>query len=346
MGCYKLKYYENETAIGEKWKIFVDGIEKTVSSQIFCKDYYAGGSLMPGRNFNSNSYRFSYQGSEMDNEITGQTGSHITTFFRENDTRILRWWSVDPKSSEMPWESPYMSMGGNPILYNDPLGDIIWIGRKKNRREPIATPSSNVARHKKTGSTYNNKNLEYSNQRQINRVERINTRRTNRNLRVDAHNARIQQKIDLFKVGGGLNSSVDVNKLGFLKTGRGSLYSAKARTIRTASRRLGLYTVTVDESLTESVGLKMDKKSLFSRIRIGRTVMNNPNNETLKSLIVTDLAIKTGKNKKIAATKFFPYGDYKVDNIQVVGFNLRIDYILSTMNGDDKTHREEKSLIR
>ncbi|MEA3495129.1 MAG: RHS repeat-associated core domain-containing protein [Bacteroidota bacterium] len=51
MGCHKLKYYESETAIGKNWKIFVDGIEKTVSSQKICKDYYPYGMQMPGRTY-------------------------------------------------------------------------------------------------------------------------------------------------------------------------------------------------------------------------------------------------------------------------------------------------------
>jgi len=85
-------------------------------------DYYPGGSIMPGRSFSSNSYRFGYNaGSEKDDEITGVTGSHFTTFFREFDTRILRPWSPDPVFQ--PWQSPYSYMDGNPILYNDPRGD-------------------------------------------------------------------------------------------------------------------------------------------------------------------------------------------------------------------------------
>ena len=85
------------------------------------QDYYPGGMLQPGRNFNSNSYNHGYQGSLKDREITG-TEDIYTTFYRELDTRTLRWWTVDP-AKNTPWESPYMSMGGNPILLNDPFGD-------------------------------------------------------------------------------------------------------------------------------------------------------------------------------------------------------------------------------
>jgi hypothetical protein len=60
----------------------------------------------------------------LDNEVTGVTGSHFTTFFRELDTRTLRWWGIDPEISKSPWESPYLSMGGNPVIYYDPLGNL------------------------------------------------------------------------------------------------------------------------------------------------------------------------------------------------------------------------------
>ena len=79
---------------------------------------------MPGRNASSNSYRYGWnEGSEKDDEITGVTGAHITTFFREYDTRLGKTWSLDPKGNKMPWQSPYVSMDNNPILYNDMRGD-------------------------------------------------------------------------------------------------------------------------------------------------------------------------------------------------------------------------------
>lgn len=85
---------------------------------------------MPGRNFNSNQFRYGYQGSEKDDEISG-SGNHYTTEFRELDTRLGRWWSVDPKSSFFAWQSPFVSMNNNPILLNDVLGDSAWSYKNK-----------------------------------------------------------------------------------------------------------------------------------------------------------------------------------------------------------------------
>jgi hypothetical protein len=92
-----------------------------VSTSEIYKDYHTGGSPLPGRNFNSNSYRYGYnKGSEKDDEISG-AGNHFTTEFREGDTRLLIWWGVDPKPRAS--LSPYSYMDGNPILLNDPDGD-------------------------------------------------------------------------------------------------------------------------------------------------------------------------------------------------------------------------------
>ena len=85
-------------------------------------DYYPFGMTMPGRSSNSEAYNRGYQGSLKDNEIAGND-NHYTTFFRELDPRLGRWWSIDPKTQKMPWQSPYCSMDNNPIGYNDVLGD-------------------------------------------------------------------------------------------------------------------------------------------------------------------------------------------------------------------------------
>ena len=58
---------------------------------------------MPGRSFNSDAYRYGYQGSEKDNEVKGN-GNHYTTEFRQLDPRLGRWFSVDPILQF--WQSP------------------------------------------------------------------------------------------------------------------------------------------------------------------------------------------------------------------------------------------------
>ena len=124
MGCPKLTYYDNDIEALEKNFFFTtECLEKKVCRRKNRLDYYPFGMPMPGRNFSSNQYRYGYQGSEKDNEITGADGSHITTHFRQLDTRIARWWGVDPKTKTTAWESPYASMGNNPISRNDPMGD-------------------------------------------------------------------------------------------------------------------------------------------------------------------------------------------------------------------------------
>jgi RHS repeat-associated protein len=104
---------------------------------LFASDYYPFGMQMPGREFSLEEYRYGYQGSEKDNELAGE-GNMYTTHFRALDTRIGRWLSVDPKVSELPWQSSYCSMDNNPLFYNDPVGDKVIYGRgdvdKKTKR--------------------------------------------------------------------------------------------------------------------------------------------------------------------------------------------------------------------
>jgi len=73
---------------------------------------------MPGRTFMAEQYRYGYQGSERDPEMLG--GAGYTTYFRALDPRIGRWLTPDPKV--FPWQSPYVSMDGNPVALVDPWG--------------------------------------------------------------------------------------------------------------------------------------------------------------------------------------------------------------------------------
>ena len=63
--------------------------------------------------------RYFYQGQEMDNEVKGE-GNSYTTEFRQLDSRLARWLSLDPIVKEH--ESPYASFANNPIWFMDPNG--------------------------------------------------------------------------------------------------------------------------------------------------------------------------------------------------------------------------------
>lgn len=67
---------------------------------------------------NGDRYRFSYQGSEHDDEIKGEGNSYTTTH-RFLDVRLGRWLSIDPLSNKYAGMSPYTSMNNNPITTND-----------------------------------------------------------------------------------------------------------------------------------------------------------------------------------------------------------------------------------
>ena len=78
---------------------------------------YPYGMEMPGRYYAGSGYRYGYNGMEQD---SSSTGDHYTTYFRQYDARLGRFWSVDPVTHS--GESPYAAMGGNPIALVDPSG--------------------------------------------------------------------------------------------------------------------------------------------------------------------------------------------------------------------------------
>ncbi|HEX7414051.1 MAG TPA: hypothetical protein VF411_08390 [Bacteroidia bacterium] len=96
-------------------------IDRYVANIRSATDYYGGGSLMPGRSFNANSYNYGMNGQMKTDEWNGVTGSHYTAEFWEYDSRLI--WRQNPDPVVKPWESPYACFGGNPILNVDPLGN-------------------------------------------------------------------------------------------------------------------------------------------------------------------------------------------------------------------------------
>lgn len=73
---------------------------------------------MPGRQYNTNSMRYGFNGKENDNEVKG-TGNQQDYGMRIYDTRLGRFLSVDPIAKEFPELTPYQFAGNMPIVAID-----------------------------------------------------------------------------------------------------------------------------------------------------------------------------------------------------------------------------------
>jgi len=73
---------------------------------VSANDYYPFGMIMPGRKFSSDGYRYGFQGQEKDDELKGE-GNSVNYKYRMHDTRIGRFFAVDPLASKYPHNSTY-----------------------------------------------------------------------------------------------------------------------------------------------------------------------------------------------------------------------------------------------
>ena len=95
---------------------FFTGIQST-------NDYYPFGSAMPGRNFDSDKYKFGFNGKEDDKEITGWQNYGM----REYDTRICRFVSIDPLTKKYAMLTPFQFASNSPIMGIDLDGKEILV---------------------------------------------------------------------------------------------------------------------------------------------------------------------------------------------------------------------------
>ncbi|MBK9730298.1 MAG: hypothetical protein IPO83_03250 [Chitinophagaceae bacterium] len=103
------------------------------------KDYHPGGMVMPDRNFSHENYRFGFENQEMDNEING-IGNSYTYEFRDYDSRIGRFKSIDPFEKQYPFYSPYHFAGNSPIAFIDLEGlEPSYFAKKNNSGETKLT---------------------------------------------------------------------------------------------------------------------------------------------------------------------------------------------------------------
>jgi len=68
------------------------------------------------RSYYNGGYRYFFNGQEADNEVLGDGALHAFEY-RMHDTRIGRFWSVDPLAGKFPWNSTYAFAENSPIGY-------------------------------------------------------------------------------------------------------------------------------------------------------------------------------------------------------------------------------------
>ena len=66
--------------------------------------------------YDSGGYRYFFNGQEADNEVLGEGALHAFEY-RMHDTRIGRFWSVDPLAGKFPWNSTYAFAENSPIAF-------------------------------------------------------------------------------------------------------------------------------------------------------------------------------------------------------------------------------------
>ncbi len=119
-------------------------------------DYYPFGYPMPDRIWSGTDYRFGFNGQEKDNEIYGE-GESYSFEFRNYDTRLGRFWSVDPLTKDYPYWTPYQFAGNTPIWARELEGLETWYTTNSNGEqellEGVSGPLSNSS-IKEFGATH------------------------------------------------------------------------------------------------------------------------------------------------------------------------------------------------
>ena len=69
---------------------------------------------LPKRHGSTDFYRYGFQGQEKDDEVKGE-GNSLNYKYRMHDTRVGRFFAVDPLTDSYPWYTPY-SFSGNKVI--------------------------------------------------------------------------------------------------------------------------------------------------------------------------------------------------------------------------------------
>jgi RHS repeat-associated protein len=114
---------------------------------------------MKERTFAAQEYTYGFNGMEKDDEMNGEGNSYMTQY-RQYNSRLGKWLSLDPKMAKYPNQSPYAAFNDNPIFFTDPFGD---------------DPPERLSRWKRLGNwsrgeMYKNKANKYASQNDIDEI--------------------------------------------------------------------------------------------------------------------------------------------------------------------------------
>ena len=109
---------------------------------VSAQGYEPFGSLLPGRNYSSDSYRFGFNGMPKDDEVHNATGTSYDFGARLYDPRVGRWLSTDPHAAKYPSFSPYNAFANNPLIFVDVDGRDIVIAKSVSAADRDAIVSA------------------------------------------------------------------------------------------------------------------------------------------------------------------------------------------------------------
>lgn len=110
--------------------------------------YYGFGLIMPGSAVTSASNKNLYNGgSEWQNDYANLP-DYYRTFYRNYDASLGRFMSVDPRAESAESMTAYQYAGNNPIMNNDPMGDMFGdvLYRQSFSKAPIRNSAPNIAK--------------------------------------------------------------------------------------------------------------------------------------------------------------------------------------------------------
>ncbi|MCC5943553.1 MAG: hypothetical protein JJT94_01355 [Bernardetiaceae bacterium] len=113
------RIYELSNHLGNVLVTLTDNIEQT-ARLVSATDYYPFGMAIHSRSWQSEGYRFGFNGMENDKDLNNGA---IDFGARIYDSRIGRFLSVDAKTHKYPHITPYAGLNNNPMFYVDPDGN-------------------------------------------------------------------------------------------------------------------------------------------------------------------------------------------------------------------------------